>query len=195
MVKRLTTQPSLKISKKQPTHQFNNLIKVLKPKVFITTSSNFKTLVQELTGNGSQTAVPPTTMHGVSSEPTHVIHLDDHYDSPGPSLDYSLDPSLDHSLDCSPDPSFDCSLDPSLGCSPDPSLDDMFTPFDCSNGSSEELGLQFPEDLVMDYVNHEIELANIESWLLDIDPPACIRDEPFMPMNTYEYDYNLPFIM
>ncbi|KAI3817022.1 hypothetical protein L1987_10809 [Smallanthus sonchifolius] len=130
-------------------------------------------------------------MHGVSFEQTHVIHLDDHHDSPDPSLDYSLDPSLD----CSLDPSFDCSLDPSLGCSPDPSLDNMFTPFDYSNGSSEELGLRFPEDLVMDYVNHEIELANIESWLLDINPLACIRDEPLIPMNTYEYDYNLPFIM
>lgn len=164
MTKRLmTTQPTFKISKTQHTHQFNSLIKALKPKVYITSSSNFKTLVQELTGNGSH--------HVVSSEPTHVIHIDDN-DSSGPSLD------------------------PCLGSSPDPSLDNMFMPFDYDNRSPEELELQLPEDLVMNNVNYEIELANIESWLLDLEPLDFIRDVSYMPpMGTYEYDYNLPFIM
>ncbi|KAK1416380.1 hypothetical protein QVD17_32171 [Tagetes erecta] len=139
MTKRLmTTQPTFKISKKQHTHQFNSLIKALKPKVFITSSCNFKTLVQELTGNGSH--------HVVSPEATHVIHIDDH-DSPSPSLD------------------------PTLGSSPHPSLDNMFMPFDYDTRSSEELEWQMLEDPVMNNVNFEIELANIESWLLDLEPP------------------------
>ncbi|KAK1419761.1 hypothetical protein QVD17_29072 [Tagetes erecta] len=170
MAKKPLTQTSLKI-KKQPTQQLNNLIKVLKPKVFITNSSNFKTLVQELTGNGSSSPesssfspLPPIP------EPAHVIQIDDH-DSP--------DPSLDHSLDCSPDPS----------------LDNMFMPFDYSNCSSEELGLQWSHDPLMDHVN-EIELKNLESWLLDFDSSTCNHDAlPFVPMNTYEYDYNLSSIM
>ena len=45
---------SLKSSKNiHEKQQFNNLIKVLKPKVYITKSSCFKKLVQELTGNGN----------------------------------------------------------------------------------------------------------------------------------------------
>ncbi|KAI3696118.1 hypothetical protein L1987_79127 [Smallanthus sonchifolius] len=100
-------------------------------------------------------------MHVASSQPTHVIQIDDH-DSP----------------------------DPSLNSSPDTSLDNMFMPFDYSNCSSEELGFEWSQDRVMDYVN-EI----VESWLLDFDSSACIYDVPFVPMNTYEYDYNLPSIM
>ncbi|KAL3754852.1 hypothetical protein ACJRO7_002016 [Eucalyptus globulus] len=53
------SQASLKISKHQKKHQrrqqqqqFNSLIKVLKPKVYITDTFGFKKLVQELTGNG-----------------------------------------------------------------------------------------------------------------------------------------------
>ncbi|KAD2804529.1 hypothetical protein E3N88_37906 [Mikania micrantha] len=185
MVKRLTTQPSFKISNKQPTHQFNSLIKVLKPKVFITTSSNFKTLVQELTGNDSRPSVPPSTMHVVSSEPTHVIHIDNHHDSHDTSIDHRLDPNLEYSLDRN----LDYSPDPSL----DPSLDSLFMSFDYSNGlSDQDLGLQFSEkDQVIDYVNHESELRNIESWLLDIGPSAWTRDESYMPLiDTYNYDYN-----
>ncbi|KAI3410278.1 Lipase_3 domain-containing protein [Psidium guajava] len=51
-------QASLKISKHQKRHQqqqqqFNSLIKVLRPRVYITDTSCFKKLVQELTGNGT----------------------------------------------------------------------------------------------------------------------------------------------
>nr|GMD92602.1 dual specificity tyrosine-phosphorylation-regulated kinase 1A-like [Ipomoea batatas] len=64
---------SLKISKNHHPHhhrqpeikkpQLSSSIKVLKPKVYITHSSNFKTLVQQLTGNASPVsspAIPPT---------------------------------------------------------------------------------------------------------------------------------------
>lgn len=46
---------------------FNKLIKLLKPKVYITESCNFKNLVQQLTGNGSVISSPPL-QHQVSQE-------------------------------------------------------------------------------------------------------------------------------
>ena len=52
---------SQKISKNEK-QQFNSLIKVLRPKVYITDSSSFKQLVQELTGNGSSTTTSPTPL-------------------------------------------------------------------------------------------------------------------------------------
>ncbi|OWM78770.1 hypothetical protein CDL15_Pgr002941 [Punica granatum] len=48
-------QSSLKISKHENKKSFSRLISALRPKVYITESSSFKQLVQELTGNGSQT--------------------------------------------------------------------------------------------------------------------------------------------
>lgn len=54
MAKKQSTQSSRKISNNKSDKKcFNSLIKVLKPKVYITDSSNFKTLVQELTGNNN----------------------------------------------------------------------------------------------------------------------------------------------
>ncbi|PNY11903.1 hypothetical protein L195_g008523 [Trifolium pratense] len=57
---------SLKISKDiiHEKQHFNNLIKVLKPKVYITKTTNFKKLVQELTGNGNNinNTLSPTTL-------------------------------------------------------------------------------------------------------------------------------------
>lgn len=51
-----------KKASKSQKKQFNKLIKLLKPKVYITPSSNFKNLVQQLTGNnniGSSSSPPP----------------------------------------------------------------------------------------------------------------------------------------
>ncbi|KAI3778611.1 hypothetical protein L2E82_07992 [Cichorium intybus] len=214
------TQPSLKISKKESNNQFNSRVKVLKPKVYITHSSDFKALVQKVTGNGSPSLPvssfsPPTAVPMVSTQPPHVIHIDD-YGSPDPSLDRSPDPSMDNTF-----MSFDysyCSSTEELGLSstissfshpmhvvssepaqvihiddhdsPDPSSDNTFIPSDYSYCSTEEFGVQWPQDHALDYVD-EIQLRNLESWLLDFDPSACILEGPSMPMNTYEYGYNL----
>lgn len=53
-------QASLKITKKEK-QEFNSLIKVLRPKVYITDSSSFKKLVQELTGNRTSTTTSSPT--------------------------------------------------------------------------------------------------------------------------------------
>lgn len=47
-----------KIPKHEKKPQIHNLNKIVRPKVFITESSNFKNLVQELTGNGSSPTPP-----------------------------------------------------------------------------------------------------------------------------------------
>ncbi|KAF9682832.1 hypothetical protein SADUNF_Sadunf05G0149200 [Salix dunnii] len=52
------SQASMKISKKEK-NQLSSLIKVLRPKVYITDRSSFKRLVQELTGNGKTVPSPP----------------------------------------------------------------------------------------------------------------------------------------
>ncbi|AES70062.1 hypothetical protein MtrunA17_Chr3g0096191 [Medicago truncatula] len=65
MGKKVINQASSLKSSKNIIHekqQFNNLIKVLKPKVYITKSSCFKKLVQELTGNGNTNTLFPQTL-------------------------------------------------------------------------------------------------------------------------------------
>lgn len=60
MGKKLSPQlASLKVSKNNKKQPNTNLIKILKPKVYIINSSSFKGLVQELTGNGSPISSPP----------------------------------------------------------------------------------------------------------------------------------------
>lgn len=73
---------SSKISKKdhysKHQHQeFNSLIKVLRPKVYITDSSSFKNLVQQLTGNGNGNITTSTSTSTSTSTPPPV-HDDDH---------------------------------------------------------------------------------------------------------------------
>lgn len=46
--------------KQQQQQQFRSVIKVLRPKVYITDTSNFKKLVQELTGNNARTGTAPS---------------------------------------------------------------------------------------------------------------------------------------
>ncbi|KAG7983868.1 hypothetical protein I3843_04G128300 [Carya illinoinensis] len=58
MSRKVRQEASLKISKNEK--QVHSLIKVLRPKLYIIDSSNFKRLVQELTGNISPYTSPPT---------------------------------------------------------------------------------------------------------------------------------------
>lgn len=50
----------MKISKHEKKRQLNNLIKIQRPKVYITDSSDFKNLVQQLTGNGKYSPIEPS---------------------------------------------------------------------------------------------------------------------------------------
>ncbi|KAK6142281.1 hypothetical protein DH2020_022629 [Rehmannia glutinosa] len=66
--------PLMKISKHEKRQELNSLIKILRPKVYITNTSNFKTLVQQLTGNGNYSPLsspPPST--SVSQSPPSLL--------------------------------------------------------------------------------------------------------------------------
>ncbi|KAL2476585.1 vq domain-containing protein [Abeliophyllum distichum] len=79
-----STQSSMKISKndKKLQHPPNRLIKNLRPKVYIIDSSNFKNLVQELTGNSPVVSSPPPPFVSTSPPPVEevpaIVAVEDH---------------------------------------------------------------------------------------------------------------------
>lgn len=93
MGKRIIKNNNLPCNKKH----LNKLIKLLKPKVYITSYSNFKTLVQQLTGNGSIS--PISSIHHNSS-----LEESDHPTQNQGQLkhinDQDIMPSLDNSMLC-----------------------------------------------------------------------------------------------
>ncbi|KAM1113188.1 hypothetical protein ACFX13_046825 [Malus domestica] len=97
---------SLKISKNE-NKEFNSLIRLLRPKVYITDSSSFKRLVQDLTGNG--TSNPITTSSSLSHPPKkHRPPVEEEKEipvvvdiEPEGSVDVSADASFDSSELCS----------------------------------------------------------------------------------------------
>lgn len=154
---------ALKISKKNNINhekknkqQLNSLIKVLKPKVYITDSSSFKSLVQELTGNGSSSSTSTTRVSSPSPSPSSS--------SPPPPVEtnsteafsdtYSLDSSFDQP--CSNSIIYD---------------EPMFIEDETAAASVEYL-------LMMNNDQQETELfayqdLDLESWLLDMEPGAA----------------------
>ncbi|KAI6673230.1 hypothetical protein NL676_001136 [Syzygium grande] len=75
----MVSEASMKVSKnseKKPhPHQqhLHSLIKVLKPKVYITDASSFKRLVQELTGNARSNPLVPSSPYSPSPSPNDRI--------------------------------------------------------------------------------------------------------------------------
>ncbi|OMO85537.1 VQ motif-containing protein [Corchorus olitorius] len=118
MGKKIISQVKVKISKKnsekkKEQQQLNSLIEVLRPKVFITDSSTFKTLVQHLTGNGTSEVShdllpsPPSSSTSSPQIVPAVIDVDqdiDHHHAAGnvnpeSSMEtYSFDASVDESF-------------------------------------------------------------------------------------------------
>ncbi|KAL1555728.1 hypothetical protein AAHA92_11432 [Salvia divinorum] len=82
MGKKSKQTPSSKHEKKQQ-QQSNSLMKMLKPKVFITDSSNFKNLVQQLTGSAASSPPPPRINSAASPPPPHACHDVSSFDSSG----------------------------------------------------------------------------------------------------------------
>ncbi|CAN4103114.1 unnamed protein product [Withania somnifera] len=148
--------------------QFNNLIKLLKPKVYITHSSNFKNLVQQLTGNNNI---------GSPSSSSPIISS-----SPPPPADHHHD-QLELSVDSS-EGSIPSSINVNRLHGPCFSL--LNSNNDNSMGSQE----------IMD-VSEEYYYRNIESWLLDLDSYSTISYEGLVPLNIHQevsiddYGYDL----
>lgn len=198
------SQASVKITKKndhkkQQQQQLNSLINVLRPKVYITDSSSFKSLVQELTGNGN---IPL-----VSSPPPHpIVLLDDHV-LPAPVIEIDDDVTM-VGYNCyqqgSPDFSSFASSELSVPTnSLTPSLDYYCSP--------EELGIHHQPTTTAfneldsslanninndDNIDHLSQYRNVESWLLEMDPFLNSNYERgYVPLNILPeacmYDYEL----
>ncbi|XWS30923.1 hypothetical protein CRYUN_Cryun23aG0032900 [Craigia yunnanensis] len=110
MGKKLMSQVQVKISKTSTTEkkQLNSLIKVLRPKVYITDSSSFKSLVQDLTGNNGSRRVSQLLPSPSSSSFPHivekvvpVIDVEDDHGNPESSMESSFDASLESFQVCS----------------------------------------------------------------------------------------------
>ncbi|CAK7346665.1 unnamed protein product [Dovyalis caffra] len=88
------SQASMKISKNE-NNQLRSLIKVLRPKIYITDSSSFKRLVQELTGNGRTIpSPPPPSKHQTELENVAIVNVEaqgEHESGMETSLDASVD--------------------------------------------------------------------------------------------------------
>ncbi|MCD9638351.1 hypothetical protein HAX54_022248 [Datura stramonium] len=164
-------------SKLSQNKQFNNLIKLLKPKVYITPSSNFKNLVQQLTGNNIGSSLSSS-----SSSP------------PPPPHDQRLQFVHQYQENYSQELSVDSSTEGSIPSSINIISNTLHEP--CYDNNS--MGSQLQMDISQEYYNYR----NIESWLLENDsyttasyhhhqyegygPLINIHEE--VSINDYDYD-------
>ncbi|OWM73281.1 hypothetical protein CDL15_Pgr001395 [Punica granatum] len=170
-----------KIIKRQQQPPINSLIKVLRPRVYITDSSAFKSLVQQLTGNGvpgmppvdADIPVAPASKAPVVDIGTVMRELEEmvspsfhDYSSPSghlASLDESSPcPSDDHSSYNSQQEADHHDHQMMLSDSPvDESLSFLFG------------------DLDMTMTENLFSYHDLESWLLDLEPPeVSVYDYP-----------------
>ncbi|OMP11033.1 VQ motif-containing protein [Corchorus capsularis] len=195
MGKKVITHPaSAKANNKNHHHekQLHSLIKVLKPKVYITDSSSFKQLVQELTG--FQTTTQLTSCHKypkpeqVRQSKIPVIELDDQLEGdqimpPAPAAAATI-------------LSTDSSLISSLKLCDNYTFDDVqaFHQLEEINQipTTHEMMSRFEDDhhdyYPLTSTNYQqrnwLEYQNLESWLLD-----AAADQPF-PYNCYNNGFS-----
>lgn len=146
--------------------QFNKLIKLLKPKVYITPSSNFKNLVQQLTGNKNN------IRSSSSPSPPPAPPSDDDIQRLQLAQELSVDSS---------EGSIPSSIDITNML-----RDPCFSLLDNNNsmGSLE----------TTDSISEEDYYRNIESWLLEMDSymPLNIHEE-VSTFDDYGYDLSTLF--
>lgn len=187
-------QASVKISKdeKKQQQQFNSLIKVLRPKVYITDRSSFKKLVQELTGNGrssSTTLSPPTLEEPNVVENYPFIGTDQfQFQNSDPESSTSVDASVS-STEATSNSSSELSYDALMNELEFNQVCDQLCLDDSVFQDSSVANYQPPLDQLLAY-------QNLESLLFDVEEP---NDIPFY--NCYEqileqpdvsiYDYEL----
>jgi|UniRef100_A0A2N9IBW4 hypothetical protein len=167
------SQASLKISKNEK--QLHSLINVLRPKVYITDTSSFKRLVQELTGNGTNsiTSTPPTMKQpDVVVENVPIIDIkDDQGDTDQSSMEASF-ASLEYSSE----------LCHQVLLSEE--LNQVWNPIYLDDATFED-----------STVNHEVGLLDyhdLESWLLEMEPLIPFyNDHAHFEQEVTIYDYEL----
>lgn len=204
----------LKIPKKNTSEKnkkdFKSWLNVLRPKVYITDSSSFKSLVQQLTGNGrtssSSYSISPPSME----EPREVenliipkanIELED-YREPESSTDVTIDACVDHD-DSSDDHQhyLYSSQVLSTTTSTDQDHHHHHQDHDDHQVLCDQIWLEdhtsLLEDLMVDQQDDQVDLlayGSLESWLLDVDHhPYSFCNNGFV-QNQQEvsiYDYEL----
>lgn len=166
MGKKVVNQASVKISKDEK-QKFNSLIKVLRPKVYITDSSSFKNLVQELTGNGSSTTLSPPPL-----EQQNMVH---NFPLIGTEFQRSPESSVDASVSTEA-----TSNNSSESCYYAELMNEEFNQV-CDQLCLDDLVFQ---DSVTNQSNLDQMLAyqNLESLLFDVEPQL----DPFFYNCCYE---------
>lgn len=184
-------QASLKVSKNE--RQLQSLIKVLRPKVYITDSSSFKRLVQELTGNGSSITSPPTIEPDVQLANVPVIDIKDQKD-PESSIEASF-----ASLEYSSELCHQVSLSEELN--------QVSNPIYLYDSTFEDSAVNYDstfQDSVVNYdssfqdstVNYGVDLLaynDLDSWLLDMEPFPFYNDHAQIDQEVSIYDYDYEF--
>lgn len=184
-------QASLKVSKNE--RQLQSLIKVLRPKVYITDGSSFKRLVQELTGNGSSITSPPTIEPDVQLANVPVIDIKDQKD-PESSIEASF-----ASLEYSSELCHQVSLSEELN--------QVSNPIYLYDSTFEDSAVNYDstfQDSVVNYdssfqdstVNYGVDLLaynDLDSWLLDMEPFPFYNDHAQIDQEVSIYDYDYEF--
>ncbi|KAK4577988.1 hypothetical protein RGQ29_028211 [Quercus rubra] len=163
-------QASLKVSKNE--RQLQSLIKVLRPKVYITDSSSFKRLVQELTGNGSSITSPPTIEPDVQLANVPVIDIKDQKD-PESSIEASF-----ASLEYSSELCHQVSLSEELN-----QVSNPIYLYDST----------FEDDSTVNYGVDLLAYNDLDSWLLDMEPFPFYNDHAQIDQEVSIYDYDYEF--
>ncbi|KAJ7965069.1 VQ motif containing protein [Quillaja saponaria] len=161
---------SVKISKNEK-HQFNSLINILKPKVYITDSSSFKRLVQELTGNNSTTA-SPTPVPFSEKEVVEIVSVEEVEDQRENIETNSVEVSTDDSSKLCYNEFMNEGLNQVWHqmCVDDTTLEDSIT---------------------NNPVDHLFTYQELESLLLDVEPYPFYNSCAYMGQEVSIYDYEL----
>lgn len=184
-------QASLKVSKNE--RQLQSLIKVLRPKVYITDSSSFKRLVQELTGNGSSITSPPTIEPDVQLANVPVIDIKDQKD-PESSIEASF-----ASLEYSSELCHQVSLSEELNQVSNPiylydsTFEDSAVNYD---STFQDSAVNYDSSFQDSTVNYGVDLLaynDLDSWLLDMEPFPFYNDHAQIDQEVSIYDYDYAF--
>ncbi|KAM3698971.1 hypothetical protein ACJW31_06G227000 [Castanea mollissima] len=165
-------QASLEVSKNE--RQLQSLIKVLRPKVYITDSSSFKSLVQELTGNGSSTIEPDVQLANVP-----VIDIKDQED-PESSIEASF-ASLEYSSEL---------------CHQNEELNQVSNPIYLDDSTFEDSAVNYDSTFQDSTVNYGVDLLaynDLDSWPLDMESFPFYNNHAQIDQEVSIYDNDYEF--
>ncbi|KAK1566443.1 hypothetical protein Q3G72_000020 [Acer saccharum] len=180
-------------SKKQ---QLNHLIKVLRPKVYITDTSNFKSLVQQLTGNinatsSSSLSLPPSSQSSPLDRTEVVLHVEDDHHIHGGDHQLPQQSNTNCSAEEANSSSFEASVDN------DHSFDQLcdinvnvLSSLEAENGCRVQLNeISSSSSMNEQYSSWDwLAYQEIESWLLD-DVHVDRHRHNYQPeVSVYDYE-------